>query len=423
MNNAPKRECFVIMPFGEKPDGDGTVDFDEVYKDIIKPAVESLNTEGILIKCVRCDEETKSGLIHERMIAHILDADVAVVDLTTSNPNVYYELGVRHSLRDRVTVMIRRQGSRNPFNLNGMNTIEYSIEKPDEAKQAIRSFIRTGLVSSHRDSLVYTVLPSLEVSTGRKLLPEFDVDCLMEIDGGGIYVATGDLRYVKPKQGQEPIDIWVNSENINMQMARVFDASVSALIRYLGSKRDTTGDVVEDTISDELRSLMRGRQQVNPGSVVPTGSGALLDTHRVRRVYHAATVYGTVGNGYTPIAQVEQCVSEALRIADVESAKLKEEQPFRSILFPLFGTGTARAALLDNAKRQFRAAISYLRERKGITALQRVYFLAPTKQHLEAMRLAIAEIRASEGSAPQPAAPEAAPPAKTIRTKPGGKKA
>ncbi|HCN67653.1 MAG TPA: hypothetical protein DIT03_05145, partial [Candidatus Accumulibacter sp.] len=90
------RLCFVIMPFGEKDDHGKLIDFDAVYRELIKPAVESLAQDRIQIRCLRCDEVEKSGLIHERMINYILDAEVAVVDISTANPNVYYELGVRH---------------------------------------------------------------------------------------------------------------------------------------------------------------------------------------------------------------------------------------------------------------------------------------------------------------------------------------
>ena len=110
------RTCFVIMPFRTKTDvaRSDEVNFDAVYKDIIKRGVERLNKEGLVIKCIRSDEVERAGLIQERMIEYIADADVAVVDITTQNPNVFYELGVRHALRDRVTVLLRRKGTPNP---------------------------------------------------------------------------------------------------------------------------------------------------------------------------------------------------------------------------------------------------------------------------------------------------------------------
>ncbi|MEF8755039.1 MAG: hypothetical protein V5B60_14105 [Accumulibacter sp.] len=399
------RLCFVIMPFGEKDDHGKLIDFDAVYRQIIKPAVDSLAQERIRIRCLRCDEVEKAGLIHERMINFILDAEVAVVDISTANPNVYYELGVRHALRDRVTVLIRREGTRNPFNIAGMNTIDYDdsdTEKIAQAQSLIRSFIRNGLLSSTRDSLVHAAVPGLEVSSrlGAFAASRIHRHAPANAPGREIRLITGNLRHVNLDSGSadDQIDIWVSSENINMQMARVFDASVSALIRYLGARRDDVGDIVEDTIADELRARMRGRQQVNPGMVVSTGSGALAESHHVRRIFHVASVYGVIGGGYHPIAQVEQCVTAALVQADRESARLEKagEAPYRSILFPLLATGSGSASLVDNARKQLEAARNYLEARAAATRLERVCFLAPTKRHLSALQVALAELGIAE---------------------------
>src|SRR4051795_12032243 len=111
-----KRTCFVVMPFGEKKDLDGQdIDFDDIYRFFFKKAIEDLG-----IECIRCDEIQEAGSIHEKMFEHIYQADVVVVDITTSNANVYYELGVRHSLARRVTVLIRRKGTVIPFNIQGL---------------------------------------------------------------------------------------------------------------------------------------------------------------------------------------------------------------------------------------------------------------------------------------------------------------
>jgi O-acetyl-ADP-ribose deacetylase (regulator of RNase III) len=405
LGEEPGRLCFVIMPFGEKDEHGKLIDFDAVYRLIIKPAVESLAQERIRIRCLRCDEVEKAGLIHERMINFILDAEVAVVDISTANPNVYYELGVRHALRDRVTVLIRREGTRNPFNIAGMNTIDYDDSDADKIAQAqslIGRFIRNGLLSSTRDSLVHAAVPGLEVSsrqgaiTASRILRHAPANAPRK----EIRLITGNLRHVSLSSGaaEDQIDIWVSSENINMQMARVFDASVSALIRYLGARRDDVGDIVEDTIADELRARMRGRQQVNPGMVVSTGSGSLAESHHVRRIFHVASVYGVIGGGYHPIAQVEQCVTAALVQADRESARLEKagEAPYRSILFPLLTTGSGSASLVDNARKQLEAARNYLEARAAITRLERVCFLAPTKRHLSALQVALAELGIAE---------------------------
>jgi hypothetical protein len=256
-NDLQPRGCFVIMPFGEKDDQGETVDFDRVYAQIIKPAVEALNKGNILIECLRCDEVERAGLIHETMLRHIQEAEVAVVDITAQNPNVYCELGVRPTLHDRVTVLIRRAGTRNPFNIAGMNSIEYDLEedKAEEARNAITSFVRNGLVSSARDSLVHAMIPGLRITAGRRPISDYRVYPygVESTRGKELWLVTGGLRYVNlnPRLREDQIDIWVSSENINMKMARVFDRSISGLVRFLGARKDDTGEIIEDAIAAE----------------------------------------------------------------------------------------------------------------------------------------------------------------------------
>src|SRR5262249_28471843 len=170
------RTCFVIMPFGLKKDiarGD-RVQFDRVWSRIIYPAIDGLNKRGIRISCDRSDKIQRAGLLHERMIDLIANADGAVVDLMTATQNVHNEVGVRHALRDRVTVLLRRAGTRIPFNIAGMTTIEYDLDKRSaaRARKEIANFVDNGLLSSAKDSLVHTVLPQLKVGPDPKLITE-----------------------------------------------------------------------------------------------------------------------------------------------------------------------------------------------------------------------------------------------------------
>ena len=117
------RICFVIMPYGQKEDADGQViDFDEIYQYIIKEAVDKLPG----LACQRCDDIDAPGWIHERMLRHIYEDPIAIVDTSTLNANVFYELGVRHALRRSTTVLIHRAGTTWPFNIAGLNSIESS---------------------------------------------------------------------------------------------------------------------------------------------------------------------------------------------------------------------------------------------------------------------------------------------------------
>jgi hypothetical protein len=117
-----QRTCFVIMGFGKKTDFESgrTLDLDKSYFNIIKPAAESAG-----LTCIRADEIVHTGLIDVPMYEQLLDADVVVADLSTSNKNAYYELGIRHALRPFSTVVIAEDGSKIPFDINHVVVRQY----------------------------------------------------------------------------------------------------------------------------------------------------------------------------------------------------------------------------------------------------------------------------------------------------------
>ena len=120
--------CFVIMPFGKKKDADGKeIDFDIIYNSLIHPAIEAANMESI-----RADEETVNGIIHKPMYERLILCDYSVADLTTSNPNVFYELGIRHAVKPYTTINIFAAGSTLPFDLNAVRCLPYSYSNKEK---------------------------------------------------------------------------------------------------------------------------------------------------------------------------------------------------------------------------------------------------------------------------------------------------
>lgn len=116
--------CFVLMPFGKKPDATGdVVDFDQVYQQIIKPAIENAGLE-----CLRADEEMTGGIIHKPMFERLILCEYAVADLTTANANVFYELGLRHAVRRASTVSIFADGERLPFDVGLLRAMPYKLK-------------------------------------------------------------------------------------------------------------------------------------------------------------------------------------------------------------------------------------------------------------------------------------------------------
>lgn len=115
--------CFVLMPFGKKPDAVGnTVEFDRVYQEIIVPAIDQAGLEA-----VRADEEMAGGIIHKPMYERLILCEYAVADLTTANANVFYDLGLRHAVRPWSTVLIFAEGGRLPFDVGLLRALPYKL--------------------------------------------------------------------------------------------------------------------------------------------------------------------------------------------------------------------------------------------------------------------------------------------------------
>jgi O-acetyl-ADP-ribose deacetylase (regulator of RNase III) len=377
INKYAGKKCFVIMPFGKKKDIDGyEVDFDDVYHELIYKGVKELGLD-----CERCDEIIGTGSIHKKMFRGIFDADVSVVDITSLNPNVFYELGVRHALHRYGTLVIRRNSNLPiPFNINGLNILGYEIDSADQlesGRKKIRDHIQKSLDTQGIDSIIYDVLDDLKVE--RKAKPigtrEEKLYPVLGVPDKQIGYITGNINNINH------VDVWVNSENTNMQMARPYEFSISATIRYEGATKDGNGYVIDDLIAKDLRKVTRGRDS-SPGNIVVTTSGELEKSNHVKRIFHAAAVICEPGSGYRPIGNIAICVRNALRKADSEELAPLE---LNSILFPLMGTGTTRSSAQEAADKLIDAAIEHVKQNPQ-SRIKKIYFLAYTEQDRELCR-------------------------------------
>src|ERR1051325_3971695 len=169
MPEETKKTCFVVMGFGKKTDFETgrTLDLDMSYQNMIKPAVESAG-----LRCIRADEIVHSGMIDVPMYEQLLTADVVVADLSTSNKNALYELGVRHALRPYTTVVIAEDGIKVfPFDLSHVVVRQYHHLGEDIGVKEAKRFsdlLTKAIVDvmkkdpREKDSPVYTLLNKLD---------------------------------------------------------------------------------------------------------------------------------------------------------------------------------------------------------------------------------------------------------------------
>ena len=175
----PKGTCFVVMGFGKKTDFETsrTLDLDKTYTDIIKPAVEEAGLE-----CVRANEIVHSGVIDVWMYEQLLNADVVVADISTSNKNAYYELGVRHALKPYTTIIICEDGVKTfPFDVNHVAIRQYHHLGEDIGYGEVirfRALLNDAIVKIYnedprpKDSPVYTFLHDLNPPALAKVIRE-----------------------------------------------------------------------------------------------------------------------------------------------------------------------------------------------------------------------------------------------------------
>ncbi len=149
------------MPFGTKaePGGSREVDFDELYETCVKPAVKEADVESI-----RADEETLGGIVHKPMYERLLLAEIVVADLTFANPNVFYELGVRHAAKPRSTILIYAKVGHLPFDVAPIRAIPYELDSfgalvdPSTLRDALAERIEVAKTSEEADSPLFQLL-------------------------------------------------------------------------------------------------------------------------------------------------------------------------------------------------------------------------------------------------------------------------
>ncbi|MCG3156770.1 MAG: hypothetical protein DKINENOH_03394 [bacterium] len=115
MPSSHDKLCFVLMPFRKE--------LDRVYTEAIKSACDKAG-----FTAVRADDLIGPYNIHRDIIEYIFDSSAIIADLTDSNPNVFYELGVAHAIANK-TIMILQEGLKPPFDIHNYRCISYELSE------------------------------------------------------------------------------------------------------------------------------------------------------------------------------------------------------------------------------------------------------------------------------------------------------
>jgi len=113
--------AFVIRGFGEQ----AGIDFERVHEELIGPALADVGIDD-----GGTAEIVEAGSVREDIFRELYLADIVVADVSVPNANVFYELGIRHAVRPRTTVLISARIDEIPFDLRADRYLRYDPDSP-----------------------------------------------------------------------------------------------------------------------------------------------------------------------------------------------------------------------------------------------------------------------------------------------------
>jgi hypothetical protein len=147
--NAYRRSVFIVRPFGKQEE----IDFTDVHEKLIRPALDELGLQGSTTEII-----AEAGNIREDMFRLLATADLVIADLSIHNANVFYELGVRHALREKRTILIRAAIDKVPFDLLTDRYLQYAPSNPAATVPKLIAAIEAMFDSDNADSPVFKLL-------------------------------------------------------------------------------------------------------------------------------------------------------------------------------------------------------------------------------------------------------------------------
>lgn len=219
-------KCFVVMPFGIKPKNDGTngtYNFDKVYRVIIQRAISNVN-----MKPLRADETEGNRIVHADMFRDLRDRPVVLADLSLLNPNVMYELGIRHVMSPKGTVLMANEETvkKLPFDIALSRTISYKFDGEhldwDEVERVV-PLLQAAIEEARRgspDSPVYAFLENVLSSSTitEEITFSEDTKTFSNLDGYQRKIAR----------------IWLDQKDVNLQHLIDENASSAFGVRCVG---------------------------------------------------------------------------------------------------------------------------------------------------------------------------------------------
>lgn len=218
MAKGAQQECFVIMPISDHDDYEKG-HFKRVYEDIIIPACEKSD-----YKAIRADEVEETDIIHLSILKKLVEAPMAICDLSTRNPNVLFELGLRQAF-DKPVVLIQEKGTERIFDVSILRAYDYCKElrynevlKDQEEIAKMLKGTEKGFVTGQGFNSIVKLL-SLTKAAHVQSIDDPNEQLKMQLFQltSQVQDVSNELRSIrysnKVLSNSDEKEIWINSEN------------------------------------------------------------------------------------------------------------------------------------------------------------------------------------------------------------------
>ena len=227
-DNIPQADktCFIITPIGNSNSAIYR-HINGVIRSVIRPCLEKAG----FTKIKAAHEINELGSINTQVITSILDADLVVANLTGTNPNVMYELCLRHAIAKPV-IHICEAGTDLPFDIKDSRTIFYRNDMlgVDELKEALETMLREiDYTKDYKDNPIYNARA---------------IDSIMKEDGGE------------------------NSTSVIMSM---LNKVMSTVNRIEANDKQKQREYNEIPVTKNMGGLSRGVDSMDPLNLFTTG--------------------------------------------------------------------------------------------------------------------------------------------------------
>lgn len=231
------RKCFVIQPFDKGK-------FDTRYNDSIKPAIETVDG----VEAYRVDNDKSVVVIIESIEKNICQSDIVVAEITTDNPNIWYELGFASALKKPVILLCnsRERKGNYPFDIRHRKIIDYRYDSKPNITQFENEITETLKILIQNPALYAPRITNNPSKYFNVKLSKNEFDCL------AIIFANIDSKNNSIQENNLLKEMWKRNHN---------SISAKASIRKLIAKKMVEIAVVEESFNNDEYEILKITQK------------------------------------------------------------------------------------------------------------------------------------------------------------------